>query len=276
MLALTMAVAVAVAGQAEGGEDDGGGDPVAAADEGNLGGAVDPTLAGEAAGLREPVMAISLQACGCHPTRKLASYHNIWPGDDRPSGRRQVMGRPTAGSRGGHAQENSAPRGAAPPARLRSVNNRSLAQAGSTPNCLCGIPAQELSVVKESANKGRKFWTCGHHPEKKCQYFDWVTGTSASTTQSGPDADGFTRPVVPAKRPLVRTRRSGLAIDFLAAQSSSRFRLQAGIDRLMCPLDANATNRRSHALCRRKGQIKVAPFGAVRNHKGQRAISSLG
>ena len=125
------------------------------------------------------------------------------------------MGWPTASSRGGHAQENSAPRGAVPPARLRSVNNRGPTQAGSTPNCLCDIPAQELAVVKESANKGRKFWTCGHHPEKKCLYFDWMTGTSASTTQSGSDADGFTRPVVPAKRPLVRIRQvvSSLILD---------------------------------------------------------------
>ena len=77
VLALTMAAVAAAAGQAEGGDGDEDGDQVATGDRGNLGAAADLTLAGEAAGLREPMMTISLQARAYHPTRKLASYHNI-------------------------------------------------------------------------------------------------------------------------------------------------------------------------------------------------------
>lgn len=152
------------------------------------------------------------------------------------------------------------------------MNNHGLNQAGSAPNCSCGIPAQELSVVKESTNKGRKFWTCGHHPEKRCQFFEWMTGTSESTTQSGKGVEAFARPIVPAKRPLVRTRRGGPVIDLMPAL----FRRRAGIAHLTCLLDANATNQRSRAPYRRKDQIKGALFGAVRNRKQRRVVSSLG
>ncbi|KAJ8076355.1 DNA topoisomerase [Marasmius tenuissimus] len=40
------------------------------------------------------------------------------------------------------------------------------------PQCDCNIPAAQRTVVKESENKGRKFWTCGN--ERVCKFFQFV------------------------------------------------------------------------------------------------------
>lgn len=59
--------------------------------------------------------------------------------------------------------------------------------------CRCDIPAAERTVVKETASKGRRFWTCGNN--SSCHFFEWIDGPSpvASGSRQPP-------PVVPAKR----------------------------------------------------------------------------
>lgn len=53
--------------------------------------------------------------------------------------------------------------------------------------CQCDIPAGERTVVKEGANKGRKFWKCGNGDQ--CNFFEWMDGPSqqkSSAISSGP------------------------------------------------------------------------------------------
>lgn len=45
--------------------------------------------------------------------------------------------------------------------------------------CKCSLPTAERTVVKESANQGRKFRTCGNN--NTCDFFEWVDGPSSST-----------------------------------------------------------------------------------------------
>ncbi|TBU45786.1 DNA topoisomerase [Dichomitus squalens] len=65
---------------------------------------------------------------------------------------------------------------------------------GAEPQCDCGIPAAERTVTKESANKGRRFWTCGDN--QSCQFFQWFDGPSNSSSTSS------TSRSVPSKRPF--------------------------------------------------------------------------
>ena len=65
-----------------------------------------------------------------------------------------------------------------------------LSDESDVKNCKCGIPAKQLTVVKESASKGQKFWTCPKETPESCGFFEWV-----NVSPSGPA-------VVPSKRPL--------------------------------------------------------------------------
>ena len=54
---------------------------------------------------------------------------------------------------------------------------RSAPATGPTPsapqiNCFCGKPSAELTVKKESANKGRHFRRCGQ--PQSCDFFEWT------------------------------------------------------------------------------------------------------
>ncbi|KAG8849797.1 DNA topoisomerase [Tulasnella sp. 330] len=57
-------------------------------------------------------------------------------------------------------------------------------QGSAEPNCECGERATQRIVTKETANQGKKFWTCS---SSKCSFFEWVT-------------DGPATKAVPAKR----------------------------------------------------------------------------
>ena len=46
------------------------------------------------------------------------------------------------------------------------------------PQCRCNMPASERTVVKEGANKGRRFWTCAN--SGKCGFFEWMDGPSST------------------------------------------------------------------------------------------------
>ena len=51
--------------------------------------------------------------------------------------------------------------------------------------CRCDAPAAERTVVKEGANKGRRFWKCGNGDQ--CNFFEWMDGPSqTSITTPGP------------------------------------------------------------------------------------------
>ena len=45
------------------------------------------------------------------------------------------------------------------------------------PNCLCGAPAQMLTVKKEGPQRGRKFWKC---VQRQFEFFQWI-GIDADT-----------------------------------------------------------------------------------------------
>jgi DNA topoisomerase III len=77
----------------------------------------------------------------------------------------------------------------APPPARRPPPSDSDAAHGVT--CNCGAPAAERTVTKESASKGRRFWTCGK--DRTCDFFEWFDGPSANSTHAN-------APVVPTKR----------------------------------------------------------------------------
>jgi hypothetical protein len=62
-------------------------------------------------------------------------------------------------------------------------------------DCLCGKPSIELTVRKESENKGRKFRRCGQ--AKDCKFFEW----SDELPQ-----EGNSRPPNPTSIPAKRSR----------------------------------------------------------------------
>ena len=55
------------------------------------------------------------------------------------------------------------------------------------------MPAIELSVTRESTNKGKKFWKCGNN--SACEFFEW-----SDAVQAGGGGYGSSNKVVPAKR----------------------------------------------------------------------------
>ncbi|EJU05529.1 prokaryotic type I DNA topoisomerase [Dacryopinax primogenitus] len=93
------------------------------------------------------------------------------------------------------------PRGKGPSTKRRQdddsddENSRPPRGAGATAvSCRCDVPAVERTVVKETSNKGRKFWTCPNDPS--CGFFEWAdqaSGGSASKT-------GASSRTIPAKR----------------------------------------------------------------------------
>ena len=86
----------------------------------------------------------------------------------------------------------------------------------SAPICLCGKPSMELTVKKESANKGRHFRRCGQ-PEG-CGFFEWAdepprnrdaagTGTGTGMKRGlGGGGGGGGGPPNPPSIPAKRTR----------------------------------------------------------------------
>jgi DNA topoisomerase-3 len=71
------------------------------------------------------------------------------------------------------------------------MNSRSTVEV----QCRCDIPAAERTVTKETASKGRRFWTCGNN--NTCQFFEWMDGPSSAPVAS---SSRQPPPVAPAKR----------------------------------------------------------------------------
>ncbi|KAH9948967.1 DNA topoisomerase [Amylocystis lapponica] len=86
-----------------------------------------------------------------------------------------------------------------PPRRVAAPKKASAPPPPPTPaapNCECGVLAGGRTVVKESANQGRRFWTCDN---RICSFFAWQDEPTdgASGSRSAPPSK-----VIPAKRPL--------------------------------------------------------------------------
>jgi DNA topoisomerase-3 len=70
------------------------------------------------------------------------------------------------------------------------------------PQCNCSEPAVEKTVMKESENKGRKFYSC-RDGKDGCGFFEWMD-----------DNPGGSK-VVPSKRPASITNNVSLLLRFL-------------------------------------------------------------
>ena len=72
--------------------------------------------------------------------------------------------------------------------RSKPANATPLADASANSvgvKCTCDAPAAERMVVKEGANKGRRFWKCGNGDQ--CNFFEWMDCPSqTSITTPGP------------------------------------------------------------------------------------------
>jgi DNA topoisomerase-3 len=78
----------------------------------------------------------------------------------------------------------SAPTGhTAPPSKRQGRGLSTTDPVVAEVRCRCDIPAAERTVVKESASKGKRFWTCGSN--SACNFFQWM-----DTPASGPVASG--------------------------------------------------------------------------------------
>lgn len=74
----------------------------------------------------------------------------------------------------------------------RRASHTSTAMVVDDLQCDCGVPAAQRTVVKETASKGRLFWTCGNN--NSCSLFKWVEDVPPAAN---------TRPTIPAKRPYL-------------------------------------------------------------------------
>ena len=135
-----------------------------------------------------------------------------------------------------------------PPAgRTREHPPRPLQRAGSAAQsadgqCKCRVLAAERTVVKESANKGRKFRSCGN--QGACDFFEWVDGPPPSASVSTSNSR-----TIPSKRTL--TERS-VRPNHIMAQACTlifAFRLQykstdaASNNNIRCKCDMTAIKK---------------------------------
>ncbi|KAJ3510270.1 hypothetical protein NLJ89_g4776 [Agrocybe chaxingu] len=67
------------------------------------------------------------------------------------------------------------------------------------PQCSCGVAAVQRTVTKESATKGKQFWTCPKDRDSSCGFFKWVEDTISVASTSAAAS-------VPAKRPYSSVR----------------------------------------------------------------------
>ncbi|KAI0775801.1 DNA topoisomerase [Trametes elegans] len=129
---------------------------------------------------------------------------------------------------------NPAPPALAPaPSRAPPPRSGPSLSASAAPQCDCGVPAAERTVTKESANKGRRFWTCGQN--QTCQFFQWFDGpsngsstfASSSSNRAGTASTAYSlASTVPSKRAhssasTERRCECGLAVVLRESQSAS-------------------------------------------------------
>ena len=57
-------------------------------------------------------------------------------------------------------------------------------ESTETPECQCGQPAAERTVVKESANKGRRFFVCAKGKTDGCDFFAWSDAAAPAAPAS--------------------------------------------------------------------------------------------
>ena len=103
------------------------------------------------------------------------------------------------------------------------------------PNCKCGKASVKRAVVKQSPNKGRKFWCCAGGRDNGCRFFEWVevenvTKATAATPKKL-DFDAKKRPALPGyatylsdwKQAEVLQRMVAVDPKFMASYTGSRF-----------------------------------------------------
>ena len=72
------------------------------------------------------------------------------------------------------------------------TSQMSMAMVVDDPLCDCGVPAAKRTAMKETASKGRQFWTCGNNG--LCSLFRWVEDVPSVSN---------TRATIPVKRPYL-------------------------------------------------------------------------
>ncbi|KAG1501985.1 hypothetical protein G6F47_004716 [Rhizopus delemar] len=82
-------------------------------------------------------------------------------------------GRGSRGGRGGSRGSASSTRGGLSNGSRnpRSNNNN---PPSDCPNCRCGNPAIELTVTRDSGNRGRRFFACAAGRDTGCGFFEWI------------------------------------------------------------------------------------------------------
>jgi DNA topoisomerase III len=106
--------------------------------------------------------------------------------EDGPDGR--DMGLRSSSRKVGPSNSSTAPK----PTSSRATSTKNSSNPEDV-QCTCGLPAVLKTVVKETASKGRQFWTCSNHDG--CGFFGWADeGTVASSSRMPITS-------VPAKRP---------------------------------------------------------------------------
>lgn len=52
-------------------------------------------------------------------------------------------------------------------------------------NCQCNVEAKLVTVKKEGANQGRRFWACAKPRGEQCDFFCWEGETPRAVKQRG-------------------------------------------------------------------------------------------
>ncbi|CED85438.1 prokaryotic type i dna topoisomerase [Phaffia rhodozyma] len=84
--------------------------------------------------------------------------------------------------------------GGASGSRVSGLSTRT--SESSTTRCGCMKPAVERTVLRDTANKGKRFWACSAPQGEGCGFFEWIDDVSGEPQrQSGPIAPSNHRPV---------------------------------------------------------------------------------
>ena len=125
--------------------------------------------------------------------------------------------------------------GCPPRSRLHQTGPglRPASNSSTVVKCCCNLPAAKRTVTKDSASKGKRFWTCGDN--RTCDFFEWIDTTSLSFPSGDTTQTSSAAKVVPAKR--LYPRYSVRFIMYMCLWANTRLRRIRG--RVLLPRKMN-------------------------------------